>query len=179
MSYTGIIAEEELCEVAKDGDPEKGSWLVPAHRLDEYPDEDLVKYDEDDAGKGLRGAEEVPRGDVRLPPRGPRPGDVRLLLHARVADQGHRRAGPQAPARPGADDDGNVKTRAGAAGVPICEPALGSGAFLNEAINQVAEEYLRRRQDELGDVDPDRATRSPRSRRSRRTSRCTTPTAST
>ncbi|WP_211257308.1 hypothetical protein [Actinoalloteichus caeruleus] len=32
----------------------------------------------------------------------------------------------------------------------ICEPALGSGAFLNEAINQVAEEYLRRRQDELG-----------------------------
>ncbi len=32
----------------------------------------------------------------------------------------------------------------------ICEPALGSGAFLNEAINQVAAEYLRRRQDELG-----------------------------
>ncbi len=31
----------------------------------------------------------------------------------------------------------------------ICEPALGSGAFLNEAINQVAAEYLRRRQDEL------------------------------
>ncbi|WP_409472735.1 hypothetical protein [Streptomyces sp. HC307] len=32
----------------------------------------------------------------------------------------------------------------------ICEPALGSGAFLNEAIDQVAVEYLRRRQDELG-----------------------------
>ncbi len=30
----------------------------------------------------------------------------------------------------------------------ICEPALGSGAFLNEAINQVAAEYLRRRQEE-------------------------------
>ena len=31
----------------------------------------------------------------------------------------------------------------------ICEPALGSGAFLNEAINQLAAEYLRRRQDEM------------------------------
>ncbi len=39
----------------------------------------------------------------------------------------------------------------------ICEPALGSGAFLNEAINQLAGEYLRRRQDELGEtIDPDR-----------------------
>ncbi len=39
----------------------------------------------------------------------------------------------------------------------ICEPALGSGAFLNEAINQVAAEYLRRRQAELGDsLDPER-----------------------
>src|SRR6185503_14626940 len=30
----------------------------------------------------------------------------------------------------------------------ICEPALGSGAFLNEAINQLSAEYLRRRQEE-------------------------------
>ncbi|MDV6287956.1 DNA methyltransferase [Streptomyces sp. UP1A-1] len=50
------------------------------------------------------------------------------------------------------DEAGNViKTRASELlKYRICEPALGSGAFLNEAINQVAEEYLRRRQDELG-----------------------------
>src|SRR4030095_12166629 len=39
----------------------------------------------------------------------------------------------------------------------ICEPALGSGAFLNEAINQVAAEYLRRAQKERGEtLDPER-----------------------
>ena len=32
----------------------------------------------------------------------------------------------------------------------ICEPAMGSAAFLNEAVNQLAEKYLDRRQRELG-----------------------------
>jgi hypothetical protein len=38
----------------------------------------------------------------------------------------------------------------------ICEPALGSGAFAIEAVRQLAEQYLRRRQKELGvKLDPD------------------------
>lgn len=32
----------------------------------------------------------------------------------------------------------------------ICEPAMGSAAFLNEAINQLAEAYLNKKQEELG-----------------------------
>ena len=32
----------------------------------------------------------------------------------------------------------------------VCEPAMGSAAFLNEAVNQLAEEYLQRKQQELG-----------------------------
>src|SRR5690606_28055464 len=36
----------------------------------------------------------------------------------------------------------------------ICEPALGSGAFLNEAINQLAAEYLDRAQKERQRLDP-------------------------
>lgn len=32
----------------------------------------------------------------------------------------------------------------------ICEPAMGSAAFLNEAINQIAEAYLNKKQEELG-----------------------------
>ena len=36
----------------------------------------------------------------------------------------------------------------------ICEPAMGSAAFLNEAINQLAEEYLQRKQRELGQTIP-------------------------
>ena len=36
----------------------------------------------------------------------------------------------------------------------ICEPAMGSAAFLNEAVNQLAEKYLDRRQRELGERIP-------------------------
>ncbi|HQB84750.1 MAG TPA: N-6 DNA methylase, partial [Candidatus Rifleibacterium sp.] len=32
----------------------------------------------------------------------------------------------------------------------VCEPAMGSAAFLNEAVNQLAEAYLQRKQKELG-----------------------------
>lgn len=38
----------------------------------------------------------------------------------------------------------------------LCEPALGSGAFAIEAVRQLAEEYLQRRQAELGErIDPE------------------------
>jgi hypothetical protein len=36
----------------------------------------------------------------------------------------------------------------------ICEPAMGSAAFLNDAINQLAEEYLQRKQREVGTTIP-------------------------
>ncbi|MEU5092061.1 hypothetical protein [Streptomyces sp. NPDC021356] len=152
MSYTGIIAEEELSEVAKGGDPEKGSWLVPAHRLKEYPEKTWVEYDEHDAVKGLRGPKKYKVGEFvyRLAGRDRETSasyytpesltkvTVELALK-HLLDQER-------------DDNGEVvRTRASELlKYKICEPALGSGAFLNEAINQVAEEYLRRRQDELG-----------------------------
>ena len=34
--------------------------------------------------------------------------------------------------------------------ITICEPAMGSGAFINEALNQLADAYLERKQKELG-----------------------------
>lgn len=36
--------------------------------------------------------------------------------------------------------------------ITICEPAMGSAAFLNEAIDQLAEEYLRRKQHEINET---------------------------
>lgn len=152
MSYTGIIATEELCEVAKDGDPEKGSWLIPAHRQQEYPPDTLVTYDERDASKGLRG------------PKRYRPGTFVYRLAGRDRETSASYYTPESLTKvtvelalkhlldQDRDADGNVvRTRAADLLMyKICEPALGSGAFLNEAINQVAEEYLRRRQEELG-----------------------------
>ncbi|GLW02586.1 hypothetical protein [Streptomyces lavendulae] len=156
MSYTGIIADEELCEVAKGGDPEKGSWLIPSHKQDQYPDKTLVQYTEDDARKGLRGVKKYEKGSFvyRLAGRDRETSasyytpesltqvTVELTLKHRLDQE--------------RDADGKVtRTRASELlKYKICEPALGSGAFLNEAINQVAEEYLRRRQEELGVTIP-------------------------
>jgi hypothetical protein len=152
MSYTGIIAGEELCEVAKRGEPEKGSWLIPAHRQTDYPENTLVTYDEHDNQRGLRGPKRYRRGTFvyRLAGRDRETSasyytpesltkvTVELTLKHRLDQQ--RNA-----------DGAVVRTRAAEVlRWTICEPALGSGAFANEAINQVAEEYLRRRQDELG-----------------------------
>lgn len=39
----------------------------------------------------------------------------------------------------------------------VCEPAMGSAAFLNEAVNQLAEAYLTRKQQELGQRIPHEA----------------------
>lgn len=36
----------------------------------------------------------------------------------------------------------------------VCEPAMGSAAFLNEAIDQLAEAYLRRKEKEIGETVP-------------------------
>ncbi|MFI6705468.1 class I SAM-dependent DNA methyltransferase [Nonomuraea sp. NPDC050478] len=152
MSYTGIIAEEELCEVARGGDPDQGSWLIPSWKQDQYPDQTLVHYGEDDARKGLRGPKKYDKGSFvyRLAGRDRETSasyytpesltkvTVELTLKNRLDQE--------------RDENGKViETRASELlRYKICEPALGSGAFLNEAINQVADEYLRRRQKELG-----------------------------
>jgi type II restriction/modification system DNA methylase subunit YeeA len=39
-------------------------------------------------------------------------------------------------------------------GITICEPAMGSAAFLNEAINQLSEAYLQKKQLESGERIP-------------------------
>ncbi|MEV3979307.1 class I SAM-dependent DNA methyltransferase [Nonomuraea sp. NPDC049758] len=156
MSYTGIIADEELCEVARGGDPDQGSWLVPLHKQDQYPDKTLVHYDEADARKGLRGPKKYDKGSFvyRLAGRARETSasyytpesltkvTVELTLKNRLDQE--------------RDESGEViETRASELlKYKICEPALGSGAFLNEAINQVADEYLRRRQKELGITIP-------------------------
>ncbi|MBZ6091923.1 hypothetical protein KVH02_26920 [Streptomyces olivaceus] len=162
MSYTGIIADKEFAEVAKPGakkgdkqygDPEKGSWLIPADRLSRYRENTHVVYSAQDAEQyGLRGPKKYAKDTFvyRLAGRDRETSasyytpesltkvTVELALKHRLDQE--------------KDADGNtVRTRASELlRYTICEPALGSGAFLNEAINQVAKEYLKRRQDELG-----------------------------
>ncbi|WP_413752559.1 hypothetical protein NRF20_11840 [Streptomyces sp. R-74717] len=150
MSYSGFIAEEELYEVAKGGDPSGGSWMIPASRVQDYRDEVFVQRTNSETGRPERVVHPKDTFVYRLAgrdrqtsasyytPKSLTEVTVELALKHRL-DQHDTRT----PARELLE-------------WKICEPALGSGAFLNEAIDQVAAEYLRRREHELGRrIDPE------------------------
>lgn len=54
MSYAGFIAGEELYEVAKNGDPKDGSWLIPSSKADEYADSVFVCRRNEETGADVR-----------------------------------------------------------------------------------------------------------------------------
>ncbi|MFJ9843672.1 class I SAM-dependent DNA methyltransferase [Kitasatospora sp. NPDC101155] len=144
MSYSGFVSDKELYEVAKGGDPKDGSWLIPRSKVDEYPDNVFVRTRDEDTG------EEVPAKYA--------PGEFVYRLSGRdrqtsasyYTPESLTKVTVQLTLQHRLDQDGTTTEARELLDWKICEPALGSGAFLNEAINQVAAEYLRRRQDELG-----------------------------
>ncbi|MFC8533334.1 class I SAM-dependent DNA methyltransferase [Streptomyces sp. NPDC057249] len=144
MSYSGFIAGEELYEVAKGGDPKDGSWLVPKSTADEYPDTVFVRRPDRNTGEELR-VRYAPGSFVyRLS------GRDRQTSASYYTPESLTKVTVQLALQHRLDQDGTVTEARELLDWKICEPALGSGAFLNEAINQVAAEYLRRRQEELG-----------------------------
>ncbi|WP_374985230.1 class I SAM-dependent DNA methyltransferase [Streptomyces fradiae] len=144
MSYSGFIAGEELYEVAKGGDPKDGSWLVPKSKADEYPDTVFVRRPDPDTGEEVR-VRYAPGSFVyRLS------GRDRQTSASYYTPESLTKVTVQLALQHRLDQDGTVTEARELLDWKICEPALGSGAFLNEAINQVAAEYLRRRQKELG-----------------------------
>ena len=143
LSYRGFFAEEDLYEVKKageDGDVLKSAWFVPACELDGYTEEERV-YERD--AQDRRRLRVHPRGRFiyRLAgrdrqksasyytPEALTRGVVKYALRELVPDD--------APADRILD-------------LTVCEPAMGSAAFLNEAVNQLAEKYLERKQRETG-----------------------------
>ncbi|MBL1291601.1 class I SAM-dependent DNA methyltransferase [Streptomyces sp. For3] len=144
MSYSGFVAGEELYEVAKNGDPKDGSWLVPSSRADEYADSVYVRERDEYTGEERR-IRHAPGSFVyRLS------GRDRQTSASYYTPESLTKVTVQLALQHRLDQDDTVTEAREMLDWKICEPALGSGAFLNEAINQVAAEYLRRRQDELG-----------------------------
>ncbi|MFE8989797.1 Eco57I restriction-modification methylase domain-containing protein [Streptomyces collinus] len=141
MSYSGFIAGEELYEVAKGGDPKDGSWLVPKSKIDEYPDSVFVRRRDRHTGEDVR--MRYPTGSFvyRLS------GRDRQTSASYYTPESLTKVTVQLALQQLLTEETEAKELLN---WRICEPALGSGAFLNEAINQVAAEYLRRRQSELG-----------------------------
>ena len=151
MSYTGFIAAEELYEVAKKGDPSGGSWMIPASKVPGYTDEVFV-MEKDENG--------FPTGErVRY-----RPGSFVYRLAGRDRQTSASYYTPQSltsvtvqlALEQRIKEEGRPVTAAEVLRWRVCEPALGSGAFLNEAIDQLAALYLRLREEETGDrLEPD------------------------
>ncbi|MGW1074938.1 class I SAM-dependent DNA methyltransferase [Streptomyces sp. NPDC002537] len=144
MSYTGFIAEEDLYEVAKGGDPSGGSWMIPASRVQDYPDEVFVERAHEETGRPLRVVH--PKGSFvyRLA------GRDRQTSASYYTPKSLTEVTVELALKHRLDQDGTTTSARELLEWKICEPALGSGAFLNEAIDQVAAEYLRRREEELG-----------------------------
>ncbi|WP_289009415.1 Eco57I restriction-modification methylase domain-containing protein [uncultured Thermomonospora sp.] len=151
MSYTGFIAKEELYEVAKGGDPSEGSWMIPASKVSDYPPEVFVRVVDEDGNKTDEYVRYRKGSFVyRLA------GRDRETSASYYTPESLTKATVQLALKHRLDQDGKVTSASEILEWKICEPALGSGAFLNEAINQVAAEYLKRRQQEVGiSIDPE------------------------
>ena len=145
LSYRGFFAEEDLYEVKKAGetddpDPLKSAWFVTARDLDDYTEHERV-YDQDSEG----------RRKLRVHPRGRfiyrLAGRDRQKTASYYTPESLTRCVVKYALRELIRDDMPAEP---ILDLTVCEPAMGSAAFLNEAVNQLAEKYLERKQRELG-----------------------------
>ncbi|MEU6015809.1 class I SAM-dependent DNA methyltransferase [Streptomyces sp. NPDC047515] len=150
MSYTGFIAEEELYEVAKGGDPSGGSWMIPASRVQDYRDDVFVQRTNAETGRPERVVHPKDTFVYRLA------GRDRQTSASYYTPKSLTEVTVELALKHRLDQHDTTTPARELLEWKICEPALGSGAFLNEAIDQVAAEYLRRREHELGRrIDPE------------------------
>lgn len=148
LSYTGFFAEEDLYEVKKKGetyDPLEHAYFVTKDDLEEYTKEERVFDDDGNQLTHEKGSfiyrlsgREREKSASYYTPEVLTQSLVKYALKELVTEE------------MSADEVLNLT---------VCEPAMGSGAFLNEAMNQLADIYLQRKQTELGEaLDPDEYT---------------------
>ena len=141
LSYRGFFATEDLYEVQKAGEKynelETG-YFVPAHEIGNYEEDEKV-YEKDENGHKTLKRHPKSKFIYRLAGRDRQKSAsyytpevltkclVKYTLNERLKDLK-------------ADDILKLT---------VCEPAMGSAAFLNEAVNQLSEAYLTLKQQEL------------------------------
>ncbi|WP_182354766.1 DNA methyltransferase [Flaviflexus huanghaiensis] len=150
MSYKGFIAQEDLYEVAPNGNPEKGSWVIPTSRADDVPQNSFVEVEVEAEGGGMK----------RIRRRHNR-GSFVFRQSSRDRQRSASFYTPQVlteftvgQAIEVLQDEGRINKAEDVLSLSICEPAMGSGAFAVEAVRQLAELYLELRQAELGQHIP-------------------------
>ena len=150
MSYSGSFAAERLWEVAPGGDASKGSWVVPEDVMKDLESKDFVTREDEVTGEPRNVTYEKGEFVYRLSGR-----DRQRSASFYTPEVLTRFTVQQALAEL-LDQDGRVTSAEEILHLTVCEPALGSGAFAIEAVRQLAEQYLSRRERELGRrVDPE------------------------
>ncbi|WP_426171486.1 Eco57I restriction-modification methylase domain-containing protein [Microbacterium sp. DWRC1-3] len=154
MSYSGFFAETDLFEVAKDGDSSKGSWVVPVERAHDIAKQHFVMAEDpithERVQRRYRGGEFVFRLSGRERQTSASYYSPEVLTKFVVGQALEELL----------DQDGRTTSAEEILNLSVCEPALGSGAFAIEAVRQLADEYLSRREQEVGErIDPDERPR--------------------
>lgn len=144
LSYRGFIAEQDLYEVKKAGDSFNEldvGYFVTAEELDQYTEDERVRYESGEK-----------KGQLRVHPKG----EFIYRLAGREREKSASYYTPesltQCLVKYALKELLKDKTADEILNLTVCEPAMGSAAFLNEAINQLAEAYLDRKQAELGET---------------------------
>lgn len=146
LSYRGFIATEDLYEVKRAGDKFNEldvGYFVPECELDKYSQDERVRY-EDHARKGK----------LRMYEKG-------SFIYRLAGREREKSASYYTPevltkclVKYALKELLKDKTADEILNLTVCEPAMGSAAFLNEAISQLAEAYLDKKQEELGEQIP-------------------------
>ena len=143
LSYQGFFAEEDLYEVKKEGekrDELETAWFVRGEDLEEYTEgEKVFVRDRDGRSKLLK----YPKGTFIYRRRG----QSRESSASYYTPESLTRLVVKYALKERIKEDMLARQ---ILELTVCEPAMGSGSFLTEAVNQLAEKYLERRQKELG-----------------------------
>lgn len=145
LSYRGFIAEDDLYEVKRAGD--KFNELDVGYFVKEN---ELVNYDEKTERVRYESGEK--KGQLRMYKKG-------TFIYRLAGREREKSASYYTPevltkclVKYALKELLKDKTADEILHLTVCEPAMGSAAFLNEAINQLAEAYLTKKQEELGET---------------------------
>lgn len=144
LSYRGFIAEEDLYEVKRAGDSFNEldvGYFVKENELSQYTEEERVRYE---SGEN--------KGKLRMYKKG-------SFIYRLAGREREKSASYYTPevltkclVKYALKELLEGKTADEILQLTVCEPAMGSAAFLNETINQLAEAYIDKKQKELGET---------------------------
>lgn len=143
LSYRGFIAQEDLYEVKRKGDSFNEldvGYFVKESELEQYEEDERVRYEH---GENT--------GKLRMYKKG-------TFIYRLAGREREKSASYYTPevltkclVKYALKELLKDKTADEILNLTVCEPAMGSAAFLNEAINQLAEAYIDKKQKELGE----------------------------